>query len=191
MSTPRPEDENCGSNGQNTERVALRWSHPAEVGPWLEGSSDPVAQTLPFSHPAVFLQKLKTTLQMSINKATTSNITLKNKLFICLFLAVLGLRCCMGLSLVAVSGGYSLAVKLLSVVTSYCAAQAVGHAGFNSCDTWAQYCNSRLLSIGSIVGEHKLKLLRGTWNLPGSGVEPVTPAFAGRSFTTEPPGKPL
>ena len=57
--------------------------------------------------------------------------------------------------------------------------------------TWAQYCNSRLWSIGSIVGEHKLKLLRGMWNLLGSGVEPVTPALAGRSFTTEPPGKPL
>ena len=29
------------------------------------------------------------------------------------------------------------------------------------------------------------------WNLPRSGVEPVSPALAGRFFTTGPPGKPL
>ena len=28
------------------------------------------------------------------------------------------------------------------------------------------------------------------WDLPGSGIEPVSPALAGRFFTTEPPGKP-
>ena len=34
-------------------------------------------------------------------------------------------------------------------------------------------------------------LLHGTWDLPGSGIEPVSPALAGGFFTTEPPGKPL
>ena len=29
----------------------------------------------------------------------------------------------------------------------------------------------------------------GTWGLPGSRMEPVPPALAGGSFTTEPPGK--
>ena len=29
------------------------------------------------------------------------------------------------------------------------------------------------------------------WDLPGSGLEPVSPALAGGFFTTEPPGKPL
>ena len=29
------------------------------------------------------------------------------------------------------------------------------------------------------------------WDLPGPGFEPVSPALAGRFFTTEPPGKPL
>ena len=29
------------------------------------------------------------------------------------------------------------------------------------------------------------------WDLPKSGIEPVSPALAGRFFTTEPPGKPL
>ena len=28
------------------------------------------------------------------------------------------------------------------------------------------------------------------WNLPRSGIEPVSPALAGGYFTTEPPGKP-
>ena len=28
------------------------------------------------------------------------------------------------------------------------------------------------------------------WDLPGSGVEPVSPALAGGLLTTEPPGKP-
>ena len=30
----------------------------------------------------------------------------------------------------------------------------------------------------------------GTWDLPGSGIEPVSPTLAGGFFTTEPPGKP-
>ena len=29
------------------------------------------------------------------------------------------------------------------------------------------------------------------WNLPGSGIKPVSPALAGRFFITEPPGKPF
>ena len=28
----------------------------------------------------------------------------------------------------------------------------------------------------------------GIWNLPGPGIEPLSPALAGRFFTTEPPG---
>ena len=31
-------------------------------------------------------------------------------------------------------------------------------------------------------------LLRGRWDLPGPGFEPVSPALAGGFFTTEPPG---
>ena len=57
-----------------------------------------------------------------------------------LFLAVLGLGCCVGFSLVAVSRGYSLVVEhgLLIVVASRCRAQALGCAGFSSCGSWAQ-----------------------------------------------------
>ena len=54
----------------------------------------------------------------------------------------------------------------------------------------------------SLVAEHRLQmrrlsncgsraqLLRGTWDLPRPGLEPVSPALAGRFSTTAPPGKP-
>ena len=44
----------------------------------------------------------------------------------------------------------------------------------------------RLSSCGS-----RAQLLRGTWDLPRPGLEPVSPALAGRLSTTAPPGKPL
>ena len=43
----------------------------------------------------------------------------------------------------------------------------------------------RLSSCGS-----RTQLLRGTWDLPRPGLEPVSPALAGRFSTTAPPGKP-
>ena len=54
----------------------------------------------------------------------------------------------------------------------------------------------------SLVAEHRLhtrrlsncgsraQLLRGMWDLPRPGLEPVSPALAGRLSTTAPPGKP-
>ena len=47
-----------------------------------------------------------------------------------------------------------------------------------------------LSSCSSQVLQHRLDGC-GTWDLPRSGVEPVSPASAGRFFTTEPPEKPL
>ena len=43
----------------------------------------------------------------------------------------------------------------------------------------------RLSNCGS-----RAQLLRGMWDLPRPGLEPVSPAFAGRLSTTAPPGKP-
>ena len=50
---------------------------------------------------------------------------------------------------------------------------------------------------GSVIVAHRLsnsgsraQLLRGTWDLPRPGLEPVSPALAGRFSTTAPPGKP-
>ena len=55
----------------------------------------------------------------------------------------------------------------------------------------------RLSSCGSRALEHKLSscgarayLLPGMWDLPGPGLEPVSPALAGGFLTTVPPGKP-
>ena len=59
-----------------------------------------------------------------------------------------------------------------------------------------------LAMAASLVAEHRLQtrrlsncgsraqLLRGMWDLPRPGLEPVSPAFAGRFSTTAPPGKP-
>ena len=59
-----------------------------------------------------------------------------------------------------------------------------------------------LTAAASLVAEHRLQtrrlsncgsqaqLLRGMWDLPRPGHEPVSPALAGRFSTTAPPGKP-
>ena len=43
----------------------------------------------------------------------------------------------------------------------------------------------RLSNCGS-----RAQLLRGMWDLPKPGLEPASPALAGRFSTTAPPGKP-
>ena len=60
-----------------------------------------------------------------------------------------------------------------------------------------------LTIVASLVAEHRLQtrrlsncgsraqLLRGMWDLPRPGLEPVSPALAGGFSTTAPPGKPL
>ena len=66
---------------------------------------------------------------------------------------------------------------------SCCGVCALGHVGFSS-------CASQVLECGfSSYGEQG-QFLHGMWSLPRSGVKPVSPAWAGRFFITEPPGKP-
>ena len=60
-----------------------------------------------------------------------------------------------------------------------------------------------LTIAASLVAEHRLQtcrlsncgsraqLFRGMWDLPRPGLEPMSPALAGRFSTTAPPGKPL
>ena len=79
-----------------------------------------------------------------------------------------------GLSLVAASGGHS-----------------------------SSRCAGLLTIAASLVAEHRLQtrrlsnygsraqLLCGMWDLPRPGLEPVSPALAGRLSTTALPGKPL
>ena len=79
---------------------------------------------------------------------------------------------------------------------------------FSSCGKWGPLLIAvrRPLTIAaSLVAEHRLQtrrlsncgsraqLLRGMWDLwdpPRQGLEPVSPALAGRLSTTAPPGKP-
>ena len=63
-------------------------------------------------------------------------------------------------------------------------AQALGCSGFSSCSSWA--LENRLSSCGAWV-----QLLHSMWDLPSPGSKPVSPALAGRFFTTEPPWKSL
>ena len=56
------------------------------------------------------------------------------------------------------------------------------HAGFSSCGSWA--LEHRLSSCGA-----QTQLLHGMWDLPGPGLEPVSPALAAGFLTTAPPGK--
>ena len=106
------------------------------------------------------------------------------KFFIYLFLAVLGLCCYAGFSLVVVSGSYSLVVvHTLLIPGAFLLPAEHWLWGFSSCGFWA--LEQRRNSCGMWA-----QLLLSMSNLPGSGIEPMSPALAGRFFTTGPPGKP-
>ena len=77
---------------------------------------------------------------------------------------------------------------------------------FSSCGKWGPLfitVRGPLTIVASLVAEHRLQmcrlsscgsraqLLRGMWDLPRPGLEPVSPALAGRLSTTAPPRKPL
>ena len=101
------------------------------------------------------------------------------------FLAVLGLRCCArafsscgerGLLSSLRCAGFSLQWLLLLW------SMGSRRTGFSSCGSWT--LERRLSSCGA-----RAYLLRGTWDLPGPGLEPVFPALTGGFLTTAPPGK--
>ena len=96
------------------------------------------------------------------------------------------------LSLVAVSGAYSLVALCRLLITGASLVSAhrlqgmqgsvVEAHGLSSCISWAL--------------EHRLSswdawalLLCCIWHFPGSETEPASPALVGGIFTTEPPGK--
>ena len=101
-------------------------------------------------------------------------------LLLFLFLTALGLRCCMqalsscgewGLLFVAVCG---LLTAVVSLVLEHrfkgVWASAGVVRGHSSCGAWAY-------------------LPHGMWDLPGPGIQPVSPALAGGFSATGPPGK--
>ena len=76
---------------------------------------------------------------------------------------------------------------------------------FSSCGKWRPLfitVHGPLIIAASPVAEHRLQtrrlsncgswaqLLRGMWDLPRPGLEPMSPSLAGRFPTTAPPGKP-
>ena len=93
-------------------------------------------------------------------------------LFIYLFMAVLGLRfCARAFSSCGKRGPLFIAVRGPLTI----AASLVAEHRLQTC---------RLSTCGS-----RAHLLRGMWDLPRPGLEPVSPALAGRFSTTAPPGK--
>ena len=77
-----------------------------------------------------------------------------------------------GLSPVAASGGHSIAVHgPLTIAAPLVAEHRLQTRRLSSCGSRAQ-------------------LLHGMWDPPRPGLEPVSPALAGRFSTTAPPGKP-
>ena len=136
--------------------------------------------------------KIVTYLKMSTKRKLTIVKVFSLQLFF-FFLAVLGLRCCAwafcscgerGLRFVALCGashcgGFSCCgVRALGTQASVVVARRLSSCGsralerrLSSCGAWAQ-------------------LLRSVWDLPGPGLEPMSPALAGTFLTTVPPGKP-
>ena len=101
-----------------------------------------------------------------------------------LFTAALDFCCCMGLSVVVGSKGYSaLACSGFWLCGFVLWSVSSGHTCFSSCSFWA--LEHRLSHCGSWVQLHVI------WDLAESGIEPVSLALAGGFFTTEPPGKSL
>ena len=107
-------------------------------------------------------------------------------------MAALGLRCCAwAFSSCGERGLHFIAVhRLLIAVASHCRARALGARasvdvarGLSSCGLRA--LESRFNSCGACA-----ELLRSMWDLPGPGIEPVSPALAGRFLTIAPAGKP-
>ena len=88
-------------------------------------------------------------------------------------MAVLGLRfCARAFSSCGKRGPLSIAVRgPLTIAASLAAEHRLQTCRLSNCGPWAQ-------------------LLCGTWDLPRPGLEPVSPALAGRFPTTAPPGKP-
>ena len=94
-------------------------------------------------------------------------------------------------SLVVASGGHSSLQCVASHCSGFscCRARALGMwasvveaRGLSSCGLRALEC--RLSSCGTWA-----QLLRSMWDLPGPGVEPMSPTLAGRFLTTAPAGK--
>ena len=107
-----------------------------------------------------------------------------NKLiyFIYLFLAALGLCCCARAFSSCGTWAYCSGFSCCRAWALRARASVVAACGLSSYGSWA--LERRLGSYGA-----QALLLHGMWDLPGPGLEPVSPALAGGFLTTAPPGK--
>ena len=135
------------------------------------------------SHTALVVMFLSLCQSVTVPQYFFLSFFLFNK-FIYLFLAALGLRCCVQAFSSCGERGYSSSwcvgfsvqwLLLLHSTGSRC-------TGFSSCGLRAR--ERRLSSCGA-----QAQLLHGMWDLPGPGLEPVSPALAGGFLITAPPGK--
>ena len=114
-----------------------------------------------------------------------------------LFLAVLSLRCCMraffsygerGLLFVAVRGLLIVAASLVAEHGLQARGlQQLWHAGSVIVARGLSNCGSQAPERRLSSCSARAQLLHGMWDLPGPGIEPVSPSLAGGFLTTVPP----
>ena len=115
--------------------------------------------------------------------------TMANKCFfkilnIYLFLAVLGLHSSHGLSLIAESRAYSLALVPGFSLWWLLLLQSMGSRACGLQQLWLLGCGRQDRQLWLWA-----QLLHSRWDLPRPGIEPMSPALAGRFLTAGPPGK--
>ena len=116
---------------------------------------------------------------------------LKN-LFI-LFLAALGLCCCVQAFLQLWRAGATLRCGVWASHCggfSCCGARALGAQASVVAACGLSGCGSRVLEHRLTGCDTRAQLLRSMWDLPGLGLEHVSPELAGEFSTTTPPGEP-
>ena len=103
---------------------------------------------------------------------------------------MLGLRfCARAFSSCAKRGPLFIAVRgPLTIVASRVAERRLQMRRLSNRGSWAQLLRGMWAQL---LRDMWAQLLRGMWDLPRPGLEPVSPALAGRFSTTAPPGKPL
>ena len=113
------------------------------------------------------------------------NLGMCFKSIIYLFLAVLGLHCCVGFSLVVASGGCSSLQCMAFLLWWFPLLWSTGSGGltgFIRCGSWAP--EEGLSSWGAWAWLHL-----SMWNLSGPRTEPMSPPLAGGFSPTVQPGK--
>ena len=148
------------------------WTYPEHVHGLLDFQEN-VRFSKPYFLARVLLASVDTTLPSPQSESAAVFFCFFINLFIYLYLAVLGLRfCARAFSSCGERGPLFIVVRgPLTVAASLVAEHKLQTRRLSSCGSQAQP-------------------LRGMWDPPRPGLEPVSPALAGGLSTTAPPGKP-